>query len=502
MKTDRRAFIKYASALLGGSILAACSDQAGPLAERMEEQGMRLATANAYKFYTLKRDGDALPDGRQIDSLRYDAVISDNGQIAYTAFDQEGRLGLYRLQVDTTGATPRVIDERLVIREEAPLGNGYAAPAGGYHITANGDVIIALETLVGEGVPDEAIAPHVQVEYAESDGFGLDVPPLLDPDKAYRRESAIYRMTPAGEVETLVASGVTIEGGHVIDGNFGPAVTAGHELLFTAVVSFYNPQSDTYERIQGLLYLEDIRTGAEKAVLVQRSGSLPYGMFVADEINSESVVQVFGLLDLQPGGRYCVQAHTALPNRMNDAYRPEGEQSYLGSLLMTGNARQPGSAVVLAAPAELGITPANRRDRVGIGMAMHGPRIGPNGVMGSVLTLNNDQQRLYYGGRHVASTGDITPGGAEIGSFMTPAFGPEGEMFITVQAESSMELMMFDGVEFRTVLRTNDTLVGETTPVGLITLGTLIRHINRDAQLAFTVVRDDGSTALVIGIPA
>jgi hypothetical protein len=187
---------------------------------------------------------------------------------------------------------------------------------------------------------------------------------------------------------------------------------------------------------------------------------------------------------------------------MNDETRPAGEQTYMGSMLMAGNARRPGSAVVLAAPREIGIAPANSRDRVGIGMAPHGPRISPQGTMGSVLTLANESQRLYFGGRLVASSGDLTPSGNSMESFMTPVFGPEGEMYVTVQTADSMELMLYDGATLRTLLRTNDTLVGETTPVSLITLGTLIRHVNRDGQLAFTVVREDGTCALVIGIPA
>lgn len=502
MKTDRRAFIKYASALLGGSLLAACSDQVPPLAGRIDDAQEQLPTPNAYRFFSLKRDGDTLPDGRRIDMLRYDAVISDNGQIAYTAFDESGRIGLYRLQVDTSGDTPRVIDERSVLYEGDVLEGGRAAPVGGYHIASNGDVIIAVETLIGDGIEDSAIEPHVDVKYAESSGFMTEGPPLLDPDRSYQRESGIYRLSAAGNRQLLVASGTQIRDGHVIQGQFGPAIISGQELMFTAFVQYHNPDTDTFEVVHALLYLDDVNLGAESTVLVQRTGRLPYGVYEAEEISSESVVQLFGLIDLQPGGQYCVQAHTAFPSRMNDETRPAGEQTYLGSLLMVGNARSPGSAVVLAAPREIGITPANNRDRVGIGMASHGPRISPQGTMGSVLTLANESQRLYYGGRLVATSGDLSPSGFAIESFMTPVFGAEGEMYVTAQSSDSMELMLYDGVTLRTLLRTNDTLVGENTPVSLITLGTLIRHVNRDGQLAFTVVREDGTCALVIGIPA
>jgi hypothetical protein len=502
MSTDRRTFIKYASALLGGSLLAACSEQTPTLIDRIQDAQDPIPTPNAYRFYALKRDGDALPDGRRIDMLRYDAVISDNGQIAYTAFDDSGRIGLYRLQVDTSGDSPRVLDERSVLYEGDALDTGRAAPVGGYHIASNGDVIIAVETLVGEGIEDDKIAPHVKVEYAEASGLMTEGPALLDPNRAYMRESAIYRLTASGNRELLVAAGTKISDGHMIQGQFGPAVVSGSELMFTAFVQYHNPDTDTFELVHALLYLENIGSGAENTVLVQRSGRLPYGMYAADDLSSESVVQLFGLIDLQAGGHYSVQAHTALPSRMNDETRPAGEQTYLGSMLMVGNARRPGSAVVLAAPREIGIAPANSRDRVGIGNAPHGPRISPQGIMGSVLTLANESQRLYYGGRLVASSGDLSPAGFSIESFMTPVFGADGEMYVTVQTSDSMELMLYDGATLRTLLRTNDTLVGEATPVSLITLGTLIRHANRDGQLAFTVVREDGTSALVIGIPA
>ena len=502
MSTDRRTFIKYASALLGGSLLAACSDQTPTLVDRIQDSESPLPTPNAYRFYALKRDGDALPDGRRIDMLRYDAVISDNGQIAYTAFDESGRIGLYRLQVDTSGETPRVIDERSVLYEGDVLEGGRAAPVSGYHIASNGDVVIAVETLVGDGFEDSKIAPHVDVEYMEASGFMTEGPPLLDGDRAYQRETGIYRLSASGNRELLIAAGTAIADGHVIQGNFGPAIVSGNELMFTAFVQYFNADTDTFELVHALLYLDDLSRGAENTLLVQRSGRLPYGMYEADYLSSESVVQLFGLIDLQPGGAYCVQAHTALPSRMNDETRPAGEQTYMGSMLMAGNARRPGSAVVLAAPREIGIAPANSRDRVGIGMAPHGPRISPQGTMGSVLTLANESQRLYFGGRLVASSGDLTPSGNSMESFMTPVFGPEGEMYVTVQTADSMELMLYDGATLRTLLRTNDTLVGETTPVSLITLGTLIRHVNRDGQLAFTVVREDGTCALVIGIPA
>jgi hypothetical protein len=245
-----------------------------------------------------------------------------------------------------------------------------------------------------------------------------------------------------------------------------------------------------------------LNAGAENAVLVQCTGNLPYGLFEAEELTSDNVVQLFGLLDLQPGGNYCVQAHTADPRQMNEEARAAGEQVYLGTMLMAGNARSPGSALVLSAPRGLGITPANHEMAVGIGAASHGPRISGTGVMGSVMTLSETVQRLYYGNRLVATSGDLSPAGYPIESFMTPAFGPEGEMYITAQTPDSMELMMFDGVTLRTILRTQDTLVGESTPVSMITLGTLIRHVNRDSELAFTVVREDGTTALVLGVPA
>lgn len=502
MKTDRRTFIKYASAILGGSVLAACGVQEPPLSERRSDaSGEALSTPNGFRFYALKQDGDPLPNGHRIDTLRYDAVIADNGQIAYSAIDEEGRVGLYRLQVDTSGERPRVIDERAIVRELDSVPGGLATPVGGYHINGNGDVVMALETLLEDDpIPNEELEQHIDMEYLHSDGFMLEGPGSSE-THTHQRDAAIYRASASRGMEVLVRSGTVTDAGHVIVGRFGPAVMRGGELLFTAWVNYFNADTETYELGHGLWYLGDTAQGAEQSVLLQRTGIMPDGVFGTDELSTETVVHGLGLIDLQPGGAYSVQAHTALPDRMQDETRPDGEQSYMGSLLMTGNARRAGSAQVLVAPREIGIEPASGRDSVGYGMALHGPRIAPNGTMGSVITLSEELQRLYYGGTLVASSGDLTPSGKRIESFMTPAFGPEGEMYVVATTPEAMELMLFDGVTLRTLLASNDTLVGETTPVGLITLGTLIRHVSNNTELAFTVAREDGSTALVIGVP-
>ena len=503
MSTDRRSFIKYAGALLGGTVLAACSTQEPPLGNRLQETNVEpVQTPNGFRFYSLKRDGDPLPDGKTVQNLRYDAVISDNGQIAYTAFDEEGRVGLYRMQVDTSGETPRVLDERLVIAEMQQLPNGgLSTPIGGYHISNNGDVIFAMESLIGDAIPNEQLEPSFEVSNFEADGFANEGPEIAEPGMSYNRSSGIYRASASRGVELLVAAETTTAQGHIIVGNFGPAVTAGKEMLFTAFMKYYNEGSETYDSEQGVFYLEDLEGGAENAVLVQCTGNLPYGLFEAEELTSDNVVQLFGLIDLQPGGNYCIQAHTADPRQMDMTEQASG-QVYLGTMLMAGSARDPGSALVLSAPQGLGIAPANHEMAIGLGAANHGPRISATGTMGSIITLSESVQRLYYGSRLVATSGDLSPSGYPIESFLTPSFGPDGEMYVTVQTPNSMELMLFDGVTLRTVLRTNDTLVGETTPVSLITLGTLIRHVNRNSELAFTVVREDGTTALVLGVPA
>jgi hypothetical protein len=506
MSTDRRTFIKYASALLGGSLLAACGVQGPPSAPGGDDDAAAapIQTPNGFRFHALKREGDLLPDGRRLDHLRFDAVIGDDGQIAYSAFGEDGRVGLYRLQVDATGLAPRILDERPIVREGDLIPGGRATPIGGYHVTGAGTVVFAMETLIdSEAIPNAELLEHVNFDYLDSHGPLLDLHPGPEnPDVTYRRNHAIYRADAAQGVQPLVTAGTRTAAGHVILGGFGPAIARGNELLFSAATHFVNPTTGAGDVCEGLWYVADVRAGAETATLVHRTGNFPQGGFGADDLSSDAVIQRFGLFDLQPGGLYCLQAHTALPSRMTTEVDPAGAQSFMGSMLLVGDARRPGSANVLASPTGLGIAPANVRDAIGLGQAAHGPRLSPQGTMGAVLTLANESQRLFYGGRLVAASGDLTPSGESIEAFVTPVFGPQGEMYVVATTTRGFELMLFDGRDLRTLLRSHDTLVGESTPVIALHLGTLIRHVNADTHLVFTAVREDGTSTLVLGLPA
>jgi len=497
MSTDRRTFIKFASGMLGGSLLAACGVQEGPVADRPQDNPIQAP--NAFRFHTLKQDGDALPGGHRIDSVRYDAVLSDNGVIAYSAFDEEGRVGLYRLQVDAQGDEPRILDESVVLRELDPLDGGRATPVLGYDVAENGDVVVAHETLRWEDpIPVEELMESVEIHEHDVETVKR-MPGSPNGDVVYRRDAAIYRAGARGEPEAIIRAGTVTDEGHVILGSFGPAIMRGHELLFTAAVEYAHPERATRDVGSAVWYLDDARAGAQRAQIVQRAGILPAAAFDTTQLGTSNVMRGFGLLDLQPGGRYGLQAFAGDPEeRDEDTVTPQ----YAGNLLLAGDARRVGSAQVLAASQRSGVTPTSSAESIGVADLASGPRLAPDGTLGVVAQFGEASQRLYVGGRLFAASGDVTPSGRVIESFLPPVFGPQGETYVVAGSEDAMELLLFDGVSVRTLLATDDTLAGESTAISMLTLGTLIRQVNRDGYLVFTVVLEDGTSALVLGVPA
>ena len=495
MSPDRRTFIKYASGVLGGSLLAACGVETSPTADR--DVGGDVQLPNGYRFHAVKRDGDALPDGHRIANLRYDAAIG-GGVVAYTAFDEEGRLGLHRLHLDVRDGVPHAGEERTLIRELDAFDGGRATTVGGYDVDADGSVVVAHETLRWEDpIPVEDLEAHVEIHEADFDAAS-DLPGLPDDGYVYRRDAAIYRFGARGTPEALVRAGTPTDEGHVILGGFGPALQRGRELLFSAGLEYAHPDADVQDVGDGVWYVADLRRGAASARLVQRAGILPTAAFDTDRLSVDGVVGGFGLLDLQPGGRYALQAFAGDPNLPDD----DGTTAeFAGSVLLAGTASRVGSARVLSAPRRSGLAPSRDRDAIGIADLASGPRVAADGTVGSVAQFEDGSQRVYVGGRLFAASGDVSPAGHVLESFLPPVFGPQGETYVVAGSESAMELLAFDGRSVRTLLATDDTLVGDPRALSMMTLGTLIHHVDRDGTLAFTALLDDGSSALVIGVP-
>jgi hypothetical protein len=136
-------------------------------------------------------------------------------------------------------------------------------------------------------------------------------------------------------------------------------------------------------------------------------------------------------------------------------------------------------------------------------LSLMGPRSGPRGAVAQVLHTTPSTQSFVLNGVIVAKTGDRSPMGEEILTFVSPVMAASGEVYFTVYTEAGFELCAHNGRETRTMLRTGDRLANDPRPIGSIHFGNLTNQIDGSGRLAFVVTHQDASScaSVVLGLP-
>ncbi|MGC4086635.1 MAG: hypothetical protein QM756_01825 [Polyangiaceae bacterium] len=273
-----------------------------------------VVVANAYSFYSLRQGtGKALfeqspsavgsvthanPEDYPLHFIA-DPMLTDDGQVIFEAYDINGTLALYSIQMSFNDGVPAMKSERVVVRVGQPLDGATVDHIDGVDVSAGGVIALVLSVADDAGKIRHAL-------YADRDG-------------------ALSKIAEEGDVA---------QDGHVFSGVFHDVSIDADNALF---VARYLHQSADVEEQTPLLGLFVVpHDGSTPPRLLLQQGDLP--------LTDEFPLSGLGLIDLH-GEDYIVAGTLVIKNPGNaDPPNPDVREHVI--LLGTLDGRQP---VVIAA---------------------------------------------------------------------------------------------------------------------------------------------------------
>jgi len=470
---NRREFLRALSASLGGALLTAgplglisCSDSA--------------TVPNAYSFYALRQGTGKLlfdqspsvvgavtyadPERQPLHFIA-DPMLTSDGQVIFEAYDINGVLGLYSIQMSFAGRVPSAQSQRAVVQ-------------------------------VGQTV-DAFTVDHIDgVDVSENGVLGLV---LSVADDAGKQRHALYAERQ-GQLTKIAVEGDPAEGGHVFSGIFHDVSIDDENALFVA--RYLHQSADVADQSPSLgLFVVPLDASSLPRLLVQQ-GDLP--------LSADYPLSGLGLIDLH-GENYIAAGSVVVKNPGNtDPPSPDVREHII--LLGTLDGRQP--IVIAAGPLLKGVVDGS----VHIGDQLSTPRIEGNSP---VFSLLKDGSKHIFGADGArSSTTDKSPSGLTpvLLSPAVPAAG--GSLFhlqtvVTGQSlddgsQSKRELIHTDVSNVSTLLlTTGDQLVNDARKVWDISFGSFRRHVDIHRRLAALVLFNDPTVspgavypaALIVGVP-
>lgn len=443
---QRRRFLQC----LGGAlILAGCGADSGSTSSGFSGGSLPSGAAlpNGYRFEELWRSGDVLPNGGSIDKFPGSALINDRNEVYVHAIDQQGAMGVYRVQLDLGGTKARLERSTLLARD------GDTMPGGGVitHVelgSTNASGEYALSTTLSEGDPKLYFYPEGQQPMPS---LGL-LSPAPGTDGVFSNELGDFELTRQGTV--------------LISGSFArQAITqkqAGQGLFLLPQGS---PGSGRLLMAQG-----DIVPGTSTTI-----GG--FGMVDGDGSDPNYLAEVFaGLEDLGPDDH------------------PDGSQA---ELILTDTYDGTSPRILVVSPQV--VLPGSLRGRVLQQQARLAPRLAEDGAVGAILDSGGIEQ-FRYRDQVVMSTGQLSPLNRVVTGFCSPVVGPDGLCAVLASTEDGgMEIIVTDGSRTRTILSDGVALNGST--IAKIGLGLVRGQANLAGFMSFIVEYQDGRQALVLGRP-
>lgn len=423
-------------------------------------------------------------------------MISGRNEVIYSVLHDDDTVGLYGATVDFAPLKPRIVAERHILSDGDRVPGGVVASFNAYDVNRDGDLVLPIQVYTDEMVSAEEVA----ASFLELRLDGVDVE--RDPVGGLQPKvgKGLYLQSPALGLRRLAFGDEATVEGHVFYHLFGTAAVADDDILFVADFARSKAGGEYGEPTQGVFHMRLSRAleasgSAVEARLIERNGLLAQLSARGDHV----AVDRYGLLDLGAGGAFVLQGHTSLPAQLQTQASEAGMQ--VGGVLVAGRLNEPSATSVISAAAETGLSLLSVPNASAYGSNTFGPRMGPDNTVVNVLHTGNDAATMFYGGRRVVSTGDLSPTGEPIDGVMPGCFGPQGEHYYALGVATGMELAAFDGREQRSFLKSGDTLTDEAVRVGEIHMGTMLKQVNDHTHLAFEVTRQDGSMALVVGSP-
>lgn len=368
-------------------------------------------------------------------------VINDRRHVCFHCNDDEDKRGVYRVDVSDQGV-PSPIQK--VIRE-------------------------------GDRLPDGTlVADFSDGEFDNSDDYLCTVE---DPDGIH----SLQYCPGGGEFRPLCKDFQELNSGVKLCGEIYPieALSDDGRVLY---VSDYFDQDGEAEG-EGLFVMPADRP--QDAQLVVAHGQLLPG--------TTAYVQSIGVTELGAGGRYLIQG-SASPS-LDDGSIDSGGKPM--TFVMTG--------VVGEAPQLLALDPHLGGANQGYLQAscVMCPRMKGNSV-GAVLQIDENITELWLNGQkllrgNLEGGGSLSPRGSQILSFLPPVFGPPGLVYFEVFTADGMELVLYDGTHFQTIVAKGDILNGQV--VETIIFGALPECVNGHGELVTMAEFASGESVILLGMP-
>jgi hypothetical protein len=435
---NRREFIKLTAVAMGGIMLPGCG-------------GGGKDTPSSYSFYRIKDNGavvDPMGESFVIERFYGSTHIASNGIISFDAMDSDRRRGLFQLGIDLDGRRPEIVWERSALLSGETLADGrIVSTCKGYDIDESGNIAAIIEAR-GDGSEDHY-------------GAGL----YLD-------------MEGTGFVPLLIAGQVFNDGTGISSGIFGDLSFVAESVL---TVAHHLPKyPDSAYQGHSLLHLPGAALSASK--VLSTSGEFLPG--------TDHRISNYGLLDHNGYGDYTA----GISARDTGSAEPEHSHFNVG-----GNIDYPGDLQVMTASAQTAMDAS-----VVSGEGGYGSRVGPQGEAYALLDIE-DSMKLTRDNQVILSTGDLLPTGT-LAAITTGAVGADGLYYygsvIEAAGVNNMALYVYDGVTHTPLLSTGDVLSDGGAPVEQILFGTSTKHVDSENRLVLFCSFADGTTSLVLGIPA
>jgi hypothetical protein len=207
---------------------------------------------------------------------------------------------------------------------------------------------------------------------------------------------------------------------------------------------------------------------------------------------TERSISGFGLVDMAESGEYAAQVFASRPDVALGALMGNEPDPSAASYVIGSSVRAARGTINLYGAGAVPSRPA--------GEVYFGPRVTSDGRRALVEHHADGQATLYLGGVVVARTGSASPLGNPIRGLSAPVTGPDGLLFYLLSLESGFEICVTNGKDTATILATGQP-VGDRRIV-TATLGYHSDQADNEARLAFYAEFDDGSNAVVVGIPS
>ncbi|HYQ73435.1 MAG TPA: hypothetical protein VET88_16115 [Gammaproteobacteria bacterium] len=268
-------------------------------------------------------------------------------------------------------------------------------------------------------------------------------------------------------------------------GVFGDLVLQQHDnLLLSAMYADRDRKrltpADTV--FSGLFHLPSSRMNGVRNVV--SSTSLLRG--------TDRSISSFGLIDMAESGEYAAQVFASRPDEALDALLRNQPDTSAGSYVIGSSVTDARGTINLYGAGAVPNRPA--------GDVYFGPRVTTDGRRAMVENYADGQAVLYLDDTVVARTGSASPLGNTIRGLSAPVTGPDGLLFFLLTLESGFELCVTNSKETATILASGQP-VGNRKIV-TATLGYHSDQADSEARLAFYAEFDDGSNAVVVGVPS